>query len=274
MDNQKYFSLIKTRKQTIFTIVILFLILSSILTFSQSLKYGAKSKLLVVQNYSVGTDPYAISRSNEYLSNILTQVVYSNSFFTEVLGSGFGISKDYFGSDTRKQMKKWEKTISARAINDTGIITIDVYHPDQYQAGQIAQAINYILKTKNKFYHGGGSQVEVKIIDQPIISRFPIKPNIVLNFSLAFVFGIIFGLLYIYLLPGEKYSIDLLPSFKSGKLKEPIDGNESDFDDRVEYEEDNNEGGYSDIEQEIEDDIEIEDKGDIKNIFGSQSSGN
>lgn len=209
MEIKDFFDLISRKRPTIISWVVLFLVLAVLFTAIQPLKYGSSEKLLVVQNYVAGSDPYSFSRSNEYLSNILAEVVTSNSFFTKIMDSGYKINKDYFAGNTKEKMKMWTKTVNARAISDTGIIEISVYHPDRGQAEQIALAIGYVMKTAHQYYHGSGDEVTVKVIDDPITSNWPTKPNIILNISLAIVLGFIFGLSYSYLLPEERYDFRL-----------------------------------------------------------------
>ncbi|MFA5023851.1 MAG: Wzz/FepE/Etk N-terminal domain-containing protein [Patescibacteria group bacterium] len=205
MDLNVFLKLLKKRQPTIWSFVIIFLIISIIFTFVQPLKYGSKAKLLVVQS-TTGVDPYTVSKSNEYLGNLFSQVVYSSSFFGLVKDSQFNINKEYFGNNTSRQMKTWEKTVSAKSLGDTGIISINVYHPDPYQAQQISLAINDVLMNKNFNYQGLGDLVRVNIIDQPIVSDYPVKPNIILNLTLALFGGFVFSLFYLYFLPEEVYA--------------------------------------------------------------------
>lgn len=213
MELNEFLSLAGRKKATILSWVILFLALAVIFTAIQPFKYGAKSKLLVVQSYDGIVDPYAASRSNEYLSNVLASVVSSESFFYEAVNSGFYVDQSYFPQRADKRLKEWNKTVDAKAVNDTGIIIVNVYHRDKYQAEQIASAINYVMKAKNGLYHGAGERVSVKVVDPPIVSRFPVKPNVVLNVSLAIILGLVLGLCYIYLLPEEKYNLRFWPAF-------------------------------------------------------------
>jgi capsular polysaccharide biosynthesis protein len=205
MELTVFLKLLKERQKTIWSFIVIFLIISLIFSFSQPLKYNSKSKLLVLQSAS-GTDPYTVSKSNEYLGNLFSQVVYSSSFFDLVTSSQFNIDKDYFTNNSAKQMKIWEKTVSAKSQGDTGIVSITVYHPDPYQVQQISLAINDVLMNKNFNYQGLGNLVKVNVIDQPIISNYPVKPNIILNTFLAIFGGLIFSLFYLYLLPEEIYA--------------------------------------------------------------------
>lgn len=208
MELKEFILLAARKKLTIFFLLIIFLTLAIILSIIQPFKYGASSQVLVIQNFT-NPDPYLTSKSTEYLSNILAKVIYSNSFFTNVLDAGYFIDKNYFGQTVKAQMKNWKKTVSAKAVNDSGIISLNVYHTDRAQAELITRAVIYALQTKHGLYHGGSDNVSVKIIDEPIISAYPVKPNLILNFSLALVLGLIFSLVYVYLFPEEKYNIKL-----------------------------------------------------------------
>jgi capsular polysaccharide biosynthesis protein len=214
MELITFLRLVKAKKQTIISITAIFFALTLVITFIQPLKYGSESQILVVQNYAPGTDPYVAAKSNDYLSNILAQVVTSNSFFEEVLNLGLNIDKNYFPTQPDKRLKTWSKTISAKALNDTGIISINVYHTDKYQTEQIARAVNYVIKTKNSMYHGGGNKVNVMTINEPIVSNWPIKPNIILNTLLGIILGLITSLYYIYLFPESQYNFSLMPKKK------------------------------------------------------------
>lgn len=197
--------------------VFIFLILAIIFSLLQPFKYGSNSQVLIIQNFS-NPDPYLASKSTEYLSNILAKVVSSNSFFENVLTSGYYVNKNYFGDTVKDQMKNWSKTVSAKAINDSGIISLSVYHTDRSQAELINRAVVYTLQTKHGLYHGGGD-VAIKVIDEPITSNYPVQPNLILNFGLALILGFIFSLVYIYLFPKEKYNIRLVPKISSREME-------------------------------------------------------
>lgn len=203
MEIKDFFHVLKQRKKLVVSVWLIFLILGSIATFSQPLKYEAKSRLLIVQNVS-NADPYTISKSNQYLSNLLSQVVYSNSFFTLITGSNnFNIDNSYFSDNYKKQMKVWGKTISSSS-NDAGIIEISIYHPNPYQAEQIALGVNDVLINQGFNYQSASDSVTIKIIDQPLVSSYPVKPNIIFNFLVFSILGIIAGLIYLYIFPNKR----------------------------------------------------------------------
>ena len=211
-------NLLKQKRQTLVSIFLIFLIIGAGFVLLQDFKFGTKSKILVIQEGYGRVDPYAVSRSVEYLSDLFSRVVYSNSFFSFVMSSDFDIDKNYFGEDATKQMKKWKKTVSAKAIENSGIININVYHPDANQAKQIALAVNHALITQNQNYQGLGDSVKVSVLDQPVVSKYPVKPDLVLNFLFIVGLSLLFGLVYIYIFPEEKYSLNFF-----GKKKKSIE---------------------------------------------------
>lgn len=214
MELFDFIKLINKRKQTVATIVILFLIIATIFTFIQPFKYASESKILVIQNFPKGSDPYAISRSNQYLSSVLAQIVNTNLFYNEVINSGFNIKTGYFPENVEKQIKLWNKTASAKTIGDSGLISIKVVHPDKYQSDQILRGINHVFKASHASYHGLGDQVSIKTVDQPHTSDWPAEPNVPLNLMMAFAFGLVFSLSLIYLFPEARFSFRVFPARK------------------------------------------------------------
>ncbi|MFA4941624.1 MAG: Wzz/FepE/Etk N-terminal domain-containing protein [Patescibacteria group bacterium] len=204
MESSKFWSLIRGKKWTILSVAFLFFFLSLAITFISPLEYRATTKLLITQNDNSG-DAYTLSRSNQFLSSVLSEVVYSSSFFDQVLKAGFNIDQTIFSSDQNKNMKKWRHMVSARSIGDTGMIVIDTYNKDKYQVSQVNQAVAYILQTKNSLYHGLGDKVSVKVIDKTSVSDWPVKPNIILNAILGVIFGLIIGFCFAYLYPEKKF---------------------------------------------------------------------
>lgn len=241
--------------------MVVFILISVLATVAQPFKYGSNTKLLTVYSFKENTDPYITSKSNEYLSNLLSKIVYSNSFFEKIKDSGFNIDKSYFKGSDRKQMKNWEKTVKARNIVDTGMIDLDVYHTDRDQAEQIARAIAFTLQTDHGQYHGFGKNVEIKVIDKPITSTFPVKPNILLNLLLAISFGFVFSLAYIYLFPEEEHDIKVWNRKKKEIVEEEIVA-EDNWKSTAEIIEDNN--SYRNYEAKTEVKEEPKEEHDIK----------
>lgn len=211
MEQEAFIQTVKHKKQTIISIMILCLLVTTIFTLIQPLKYGTESRILILQNNITTFDPYAMSKSSEYLSSLLSRVLTSSLFFDDVMAANFNIDKSYFPSDSEGRLKTWQKTISSKTLNDSGIIVITISHENRYQSLQIAQAVNDVLVNKHGDFDGAGSQVTLKIIDVPITSSFPDQPNFALNFSLGIVIGLGLAFSYVYFFPEENYDIRLWP---------------------------------------------------------------
>ncbi len=207
MDLVTFWKLFKKRKKAVFFFVIAFLAIAVILVVTQTFKYGSSSRLLISQSFSPNTDAYSISRTNDYLGNLFAQVVDSNSFYEDVLETGFNVDKEYFTQEKNfsRLMDKWQDTVKVNPSRDgSGIIGVKVYHPDKEQVRQISEAVNYVIRTQNQDYHGLGDQVFVRVIDRPSVSTYPVKPNIFLIFPLALLLGLAVSLLYVYFIPEKE----------------------------------------------------------------------
>jgi capsular polysaccharide biosynthesis protein len=227
MNIHQFFSLIGRKRQTIVSIFVTFLAIAIIFSAAVPFKYDSNLKLLTIISFKDNIDPYTASRSNEYLSSLLANIVSSGSFFEKVKEAGFKIDKNYFSGTEKQQLKKWNKTVKAKSIADTGMISVDVYHPNQAQAEEIARAVAYTLQTTNSQYHGFGNGVEIKIINQPTTSNYPVLPNVPLNFGLAVAFAGIFSLCFVYLFPEERYDLRLWPKKKESVFTEIEFNNQS-----------------------------------------------
>lgn len=204
MDFQEYWEILsKKRKQTLFLFVILSF--SAFLSFSliKTPQYAAESRILVKQNNTENKDAYNVSRSNVYFTDIFINIIHSESFLREVLGSGFNIDKRLLGETEILQKEKWQASVSAEAVGNTGIIRITTYNREKYLAKEINEAIIYVYKTKHDLYHGFGDKISIEILNAPSASKWPVRPNIALNGFLGIVAGALLGMIFIYLYPDK-----------------------------------------------------------------------
>ncbi len=220
MEVDNYFNLIGRRKQTIFLVCFVVVLFVMIVTLLQPLKYRASTKLLIIQN-NTKMDAYNISRSNQMLTSLFSSIVHTDSFFDHVLRSGFNINKDYFSNDPSQRKKQWEGIVNART-GDTGILTIYTYHEDKVQAGQISKAVSLTLQNNHQEYHGLEDKLIVKMVDRTTTSKYPVKPNIPMNFVAAIIAGLIVGAWYVYLFPDRE-----LRFWTSRKKEKSINDNDT-----------------------------------------------
>ena len=184
------------------------------LSFTQKLKYSSTVRMLIIQPSAVNVDPYTAIRSSEQIGNALAQVVYTTDFFSKVTNApNFAIDPTYFPDNDAKRRKLWSQTVSVKVENGTGLLNITVYHPDKDQATAIAQAIAYVMTNAGASYVGG-SGLQVKLVDQPLVSTFPVKPNIPINAFTGLVLGALFGAVYVIATDkSRKYLVEHPPTF-------------------------------------------------------------
>lgn len=162
------------------------------LSFLFPLRYSSSMRLLIIQQQLSQADPYTAIKASERISDNLAQIVYTTSFFDKVMGAKFNIDQSVFKSEESKKRKQWREMIETRVIRGSGMLVITVYHVDPQQAEQIARAVAFVLTTEGWQYVGGGD-LDVKLVDEPLNSRFPVKPNIPANAFTGLILGIIAG---------------------------------------------------------------------------------
>lgn len=183
---------------TIAVFSLLGLVLSLAISFIQPLKYSSTIRLLVLQNIGSNVDAFTASRSEERIAENLSTIIYTTTFFGQVIGSGFTIDERTFPTDDARRRRAWRKTIAATVSRGAGILTVSAYHPDVAQAEQIVRAVGAVLQARVGEYTSGGN-VEVRLIDEPLNSRWPVKPNLIGNGISGLVLGGLFGTAYVLL---------------------------------------------------------------------------
>ena len=80
--------------------------------------------------------------------------------------------------------------MSPTVLSGTSLLSVTAFDTDQKQAEVLAGAVAFVLQTRGAEYTG--ADVEIKVVDTPVLSRFPVRPNYVLNLIFgALVFGLI-----------------------------------------------------------------------------------
>lgn len=161
------------------------------LSFVFPLEYSASMRLLIIQRTLSEADPYTAIKSAERLSDNLAQIVYTTDFYDKVMASKFNIDQAYFKADERKRRDQWRDMISTSVTRGSGMLVVNVYHEDPDQAEQVASAIAFVLTTEGWQYVGG--DLQVKLVDEPLQSRWPTRPNVPANSGTGLVLGVVLG---------------------------------------------------------------------------------
>ncbi len=193
MPTINYTTVLLDRAKTIGAFAAAGLVGALLLCVVQPLKHSSTVRLLVMQDLGSTTDAYTASRSEERIAENLSTRIYTTTFFDEVMGSGFSIQEKYFPSKDYKRRQEWAKTVDATISRGSGLLTVTAYHQEVAQAEQIARAVASVLTEKADEYTSGGG-VQVSLIDAPLNSRWPVKPNILANAVSGAVLGGLVGM--------------------------------------------------------------------------------
>ncbi|MFA5961085.1 MAG: Wzz/FepE/Etk N-terminal domain-containing protein [Parcubacteria group bacterium] len=204
MNQENFWKIIKQKLKVIF--VVSFVVAACVFTISTIIKpkYRSDISVLVVQKQPEDkVDAFSAAKSAEYLSDIFSKIIFTDSFIDDVLQSPVGV-KNVYSTNKEDRKKEWEKEVSVKKVNNTGIIEISVFDPSRKEAEKVAQAIASNLATNNQKYHGGGDKIVISVIDGPVTTQNPATPNIPLNILIGFVMGLIGTVGYLYFFGKEE----------------------------------------------------------------------
>ncbi|MBN1585460.1 hypothetical protein JW899_03780 [Candidatus Uhrbacteria bacterium] len=167
------------------------------LSFVFPLKYGVTMRLLIIQKQLAAADPYTAMKASERIADNLGQVIYTTSFYDKVIGAHYNTDTSFFSEDEIRRRREWGKMVETQVMRGSGMLVTTVYHEDPEQAEQFARAIAFVLTTEGWEYIGGGD-LQIRLVDEPLSSRWPVKPNIPGNALTGFVLGALVGCGYVW----------------------------------------------------------------------------
>lgn len=219
MFSQAFGDNLKNKKGMVALLILGVIILSLIFTFVQAFEYRCSSSLYVIQNQQglLSKDAYAAAKSAEKLAKNMSRMIYTSTFMERVFESNYGVERNILSSDEIKKRKEWNKKIETYVVPETGILEIKVYDKDKAMAERVTQAIIYILVTDGKDFHGGGDDINIRIADAPIVSKYPARPNIVINLTAALILGILASFTIVFLSTPES-NASLFVGEKNGRI--------------------------------------------------------
>jgi capsular polysaccharide biosynthesis protein len=197
MNQINYPQLIKNNWASILITSLAVIVLALVLSLVQPLQYRSRVEFLVIQKQSLTMDAYAASRASEKLASGLATVVRTKSFFDKVLNSNYGIGRSSFPDDEKALRKYWQKNITTSVSPETSLLQVNVYQTSKKEANKIASAIAYVLTNESAEYYGGGESVVIKVVNEPLASNYPVRPNIIMNALSGLIIGLILALAWI-----------------------------------------------------------------------------
>lgn len=193
-----YLQTIKSNWQTITLVTLSVVVLSLVLSIVQPLQYRSRVEFLIIQKQTLTLDAYAAARASEKLANNLATVIKTKSFFGNVMTTNFDVKRSNFPAEEKELRTAWQKKLKSTVSPETSLLRVDVFDKDKKEADKIASAIGYVLVNESADYHGGGQDVVIKVVNEPLASDYPVKPNIILNTLTGLVVGLILSLGWVF----------------------------------------------------------------------------
>lgn len=153
------------------------------------LEYSAVSRVLIISRDRNGVDPYTQSKAAERIGENLSAVMQTSDFFGKVMESAVPFDKARWKKLTeRAARKKWQKDVRPESVYGTSLLKITVYGPTRDEAVNLSLAVTQTAAGRGWEYVGG--EVVLKQVDNPLVSRLPTRPNIVVNVVAGFFIGV------------------------------------------------------------------------------------
>lgn len=159
-------------------------------SFFLSRYYSAEAKLLIIMRGGTGIDAYTQSKAADLAGENLAQVIRTQDFYSKVIESG-SVDLDrtrWQDLSERRRRRAWAKDIQASVNYGTGVLNLRVYGLGAVDTAALSHAVVNTLVTRGWEYTG--SDVSIRVLDSPLVSYFPARPNFILNTLAGFGLGV------------------------------------------------------------------------------------
>lgn len=201
---ETYWEVVKSHLVYILLFVAAVLSMNIFWLLSVKQEYRSEVSLLVVQYGE--PDSYVAAKSAERLAKDLSSIIPTTSFFQKVSESGYVDLSELKSLDERSKRKAWEKKITTSIKPETGILTLFAYDTDRQVANDLAAAVAYVLVNDAEDYYGENANVRISIVNTPLTSEHPVRPNWFKNLGFAFFVSLFLAFSYLFL--RKEYSFE------------------------------------------------------------------
>jgi len=166
-------------------------------TFLFPLEYRADASVLIISKSRYGVDPYTVVKSAERVGENIVQIIGTDDFYDKVkVQEGYSVNWNAFDSlDAREKRKAWQKHLQGSVVYGTGVLNISAFSTDPKQAIALAGAAADTLVSKGWQYVGG--DVTLQVVNHPVVTKWPVRPNLVTNAILGLFIGMLLGALIV-----------------------------------------------------------------------------
>lgn len=178
-------------------------LLALVFSLTTPLQYSSTERVLIIQENLGTTDPYTAIKFTENIANSMTQLLYTSTFFDNIMLQAKGFDQSVFPTDEIAKRKAWRNAIDTSVTAGTGIMSITAYSADRDQARILVDATGKELALQAPNYFG--SNVRVQVIDQPLASSWFARPNFLRNGLFGLMVGFFLGLIWTLWRPRERH---------------------------------------------------------------------
>lgn len=157
--------------------------------------YRSDAQVLIISESRYGADTYSAYKSAERVGENLAQIMKTSDFSRKVLaniGGQVDVS-EYSNASERDRRKSWAKNVDASVGFGTGILSVSVYHQDPRDLAVLHQAVLNTLLLDSAEYTG--ESVTLKVVNQPVVSEYPVRPGVPMSIAFGAVLGLLLGML-------------------------------------------------------------------------------
>lgn len=193
---------LKKRSKVIFLTGMILAVMSLLGSLLFPLQYRADAQLYIISGSRYGADPFTIVKSAERIGENITQIMKTDDFYQKVIAQpGYQLDlSDFQNVEERVKRKRWNKTINGSVVFGTGVLNVSAYHEDPKQAEAFAGAAVDTLVERGREYVG--TDVTMKVVNYPVATKYPVRPNVLINTILGFFIGVL-GMSIVVLRKGE-----------------------------------------------------------------------
>jgi len=143
----------------------------------------------MISSHQNGQDYYTVTRSAEYMSRVLGEIVYTEKFIDTVIETG-SIDTNFLPKDKKNRLKQWAQMLSVNKNPELGFIKVVISGSSEREVSRISQAVTVVLTEKSgEFFGNGNDTVNVKLLSGPIIEANPSGSLLSLIAIAGFLFG-------------------------------------------------------------------------------------
>jgi capsular polysaccharide biosynthesis protein len=211
-----YFKIFKANYKFFIILPLVTLAVALLISVVQTPRYESQTALLVVQKQTATADAYTAAKASEKLGSNLAKVIYTTSFLDKV-ASQPDVDLSFLPADEQKRREAWKNAVTASIEPETSILKISAYAPNRDIATNLARAIAYTLANDSAEYYGGSDNISIQVVNTAITSKYPVKPNYLLNMLAGILVGLMaaVGILVI-----REEVMNYLPKKKAKSVKD------------------------------------------------------